>query len=67
MVIKAKKFADLYTGIKYPERKTGDADCPGYCLNKEELRSCHVQCECAYVREIIEIVQEYPRDHAAIV
>ena len=66
MVIKAKNFVDLYTGRKYSERKTGAADCLGYCLNKEELRSCQVQCECAYVREILKVIQEYPKNHAAI-
>lgn len=60
MAVKAKTFADLYTGQKYLERKTGDAECPGYCFNKEELRRCEEFCECAYVREIIDIIREHP-------
>ncbi len=61
MTLKAKTFADLYTGEKYLEDKRGEADCPRYCFIKEELRRCEELCECAYVREILEIIQKHPK------
>lgn len=59
--IRAKEFRDLYTGPVFTERATGGDDCPGYCLRKDELRSCPALCECAYVREILQIVVEWPK------
>lgn len=61
MTLQATIFSDLYTGKKYRERKTEDADCPRYCFNKDELRRCEELCECAYVREIIEIIRTHPK------
>lgn len=50
-------FADLYDGPIFTENKTGSDECPGYCLHKGELRSCPARCECAYVREILQLLQ----------
>ncbi len=61
MTLKADEFADLYTGEKYLERKTGDEDCPRLCFDKEDLRRCEELCECAYVREIIGVIREHPK------
>ena len=61
MTLKAKSFNDLYTGKKYPERKTGDEDCLRLCFDKQELRRCDELCECAYVREIIGVIREHPK------
>ncbi len=47
-------FKDLYDGPIYKERKTGTENCHEYCLNSSELRPCPEECECAYVREIIQ-------------
>ncbi len=49
-------FKDLHKGKIFEESKRGSADCPGYCLNKFNLRPCPAECECAYVREIIQII-----------
>ena len=55
IAISADAFADLYDGPIFEKRKTGTDDCPEYCLDKEELRPCPLECECAYVREIIQL------------
>ncbi|MFC1691997.1 hypothetical protein ACFL1R_00655 [Candidatus Latescibacterota bacterium] len=47
-------FNDLYNGQIFTERKTGTKNCPEYCLNSSELRPCPEECECAYVREIMQ-------------
>ena len=57
MVISVLDFKDLYTGKIYRERKTGSNECPLYCLNKDQLDRCNAFCECAFVREIIQILK----------
>ena len=58
MVIEAKHFLNLYSGKKYTERRTGEDDCPGYCLDKEQLNRCDALCECAFNREVIQIIKK---------
>jgi hypothetical protein len=55
IALSADLFADLYDGPIFKEPKTGTDECPQYCLNKDELRRCQAECECAYIREIIQL------------
>jgi hypothetical protein len=57
LAIKAKEFLSLYAGRKYNERRIGEEDCPEYCLDKEQLNRCAALCECAFNREVIEIMK----------
>ena len=54
----AYEFYDLYTGPHHPEKKALLPDCPRHCINEEYLGRCDVVCECAFVREIIQIIKE---------
>jgi len=54
-------FADLYQGEMYQDRATGTDQCPGYCLQLGNLQPCPARCECAFVREIIQILQRAER------
>ena len=56
--IQARNFFDLYDGPIFTEKLKGTRECPRYCLNKNELRSCKLKCECAFVREILQILQK---------
>lgn len=58
MVVKVRDFMNLYPGPFYTSRKTGGEECPGYCREKEQLKRCDAVCECAFVREIIQIVKD---------
>ena len=58
MTIEAKDFLSLYSGKKYTERSTGEEDCPGYCLDENQLNRCDALCECAFNREVIQIIKE---------
>jgi hypothetical protein len=58
MVIKVLGFLNLYSGPYYEEQKLGTDDCPGYCLDKNQLHRCEAFCEGAYVREICNIIRE---------
>jgi len=58
MAIEVKDFMNLFSGTRYPERKTGSEECPRYCLDKEQLDRCVAICECAFVREIIQVLRQ---------
>lgn len=62
LAIRAGEFKDLYTGPIFSERLTNTDECPEYCLHKEELRPCPAKCECAYIREIIQIIKSWTKD-----
>ena len=62
LAILVEEFEDLYDGPIYEEPKTGSDECPGYCLRKEELAPCPALCECAFVREIIQLVRGWPKN-----
>ena len=55
--VEASACRDLYRGPVFEERATGTDDCPGYCLRVDELGRCPAQCECAYVREILNAIR----------
>ena len=62
IAVPAGLFKDLYDGSIFSERKTNGENCPGYCNDREILNPCGEACECAYVREIIQIVRRWPKD-----
>jgi len=51
-------FSDLYKGPIYTERKTGGPECLGYCLHRDELKLCPAKCECAWVRELVQMINK---------
>ena len=61
LAIHAIDFRDFYAGPVFKESATGTAACPGHCLHEDDLGPCPVQCECAYVRRILQIVKTWPK------
>jgi len=61
IAVPAGMFRDLYDGPVFSERKTDTENCPGYCGDRDILDLCDQECECVYVREIIQIVQNWPK------
>ena len=59
--IAAGLFRDLYEGPVYQQRQTATEQCPEYCLREKQLQPCPAECECAYVREIIQTVRQWPK------
>ena len=57
----ASEFMDLYDGPMFSTRHTGDPGCPGYCLKPSELRACDVECECAFVRAVLDVARKWPK------
>lgn len=58
-------FEHLYDGLVYRVNKAGEPECPGYCMNKTDFSPCPVECNCAFVREILLILEQWPKDQAA--
>ena len=62
LAVNAGDFKDLYDGPVFRHRATGSEDCKGFCLKPDELGRCPAQCECAYVREILQIIKNWRKD-----
>jgi len=58
LALKVEDLSDLYAGREFTDRKAGTSECPGYCMFQNNLSPCPAQCECAYVREIIQIIKK---------
>ncbi|MFZ2198631.1 MAG: hypothetical protein WAV13_12900 [Thermodesulfovibrionales bacterium] len=61
LAIKADAFEDLYDGPMFKEKLRGTKDCGGHCLHKGDLSPCPTKCECAYVREIVQVILTWPK------
>jgi hypothetical protein len=61
LAIPAKEFQDLYHGPIFKERATGSPECTEKCLHQADLTPCPAQCECAFVREILQVVNKWPK------
>jgi hypothetical protein len=62
LAIHAGVFKDLYSGPIFDQRLTGSDICQGFCIDSVALEPCDEKCECAYVREILQIVQNWPKE-----
>jgi hypothetical protein len=58
MAVEVSTLKDLYQGPVYKERLTGTETCPGYCRDQGNLNRCEAKCECAYVRELMQVLQK---------
>lgn len=61
LALQAYLFGDLYEGPIFKSCLTGSEACPKYCLHREELQPCPAECECAYVRETIQLIKAWPK------
>ena len=58
--IQAKEFINLYTGPIFTNSLHGSEGCLGFCLNQQNLNVCSRQCEYAFIREIMQIINNWP-------
>ena len=61
VALTVRHFNGLYEGPIFSERATGSDECPGYCLYRDQLDKCSARCECAYVRNIIDLIRKWPK------
>jgi len=64
LATRAGLFKDLYFGPVFSKRRTGHPDCRGYCLKTSQLAACPAQCECAWVRRLLQILRQWPKSIA---
>jgi hypothetical protein len=57
LALPAHDFLDLSDGPAFKERKIASPDCPGFCLNADDLEPCPAACECAFVRDVLQILR----------
>ena len=58
MSIQVDAFSEMYNGPIFKNRLTGTDQCSEYCLHESNLKPCPEECECSYVREVIQIIKE---------
>lgn len=56
--VKAQCFMDLYKGPIFAKRLFGTEECSEYCLYKSNLAPCPAPCECAFMREILQVLKK---------
>lgn len=61
LAIEAGHFFDLYEGPMFEGRLRGTKECPGYCLHQSQLARCPAACECAFVRDVLQMVLSWPK------
>ncbi len=61
LAVPAENFMDLYHGPIFKERASEGPQCPGHCLHQEDLSTCPARCECNYVREILQVIRQWPK------
>jgi hypothetical protein len=64
LAIRADLLKDLYIGPIFRGRRTGQEDCQGYCLKRSELSPCPAECECAWVRSLLQVIRRWPKPAA---
>lgn len=61
LVLPALKFFELHEGPIFELRRRDANDFPSYCLFQNQIGRCLDQCECAFVRNITNIIKEWPK------
>ena len=61
LAIEAGRFVDLVAGPIYRGTLKGTEECSDYCLRLDELRPCPAHCECAYVRDVLQVVRNWKK------
>ncbi|MEN8189182.1 MAG: hypothetical protein ABFS19_05000 [Thermodesulfobacteriota bacterium] len=57
----ADDFIHLHSGPVFTRNKTEKDGCPTYCLYKEELDPCKNDCECRWVRDVLQIIRDWEK------
>ena len=61
LAVEVELFDDLYKGPRYDEPLTGTDECSELCLHTDELSPRGARCKYAFLREIIQIIKNWPK------
>lgn len=59
--VEAGEFEDFHDGPIFRERLSGTEECLEHCLRQDDLDPCKAQCECVFVRDILQTVRNWPK------
>jgi hypothetical protein len=59
--VEAGRFLDLAAGPIYRQSLRDTEECPEYCLRLDDLEPCPAHCECAYVRDLLQVVRNWKK------
>jgi hypothetical protein len=61
LAVEVMEFDDLYKGPKYDMSLFDTDECSELCLDMNNLDACGAKCKYAYVRDIIQIIKNWPK------
>ncbi len=57
-----EQFADLHEGPVFEKRPDEfPKDCPRYCYDPRSLDVCYAECECSFVRDVLQKLKNWPK------
>ncbi|WP_173201595.1 hypothetical protein [Geobacter sp. SVR] len=56
LAVCVSEFLDLFSGARCPETKALTRECPRFCLDESNLEPCNNPCQCAFVRDIMQVI-----------
>jgi len=54
-------FRDLYQGPVFEGSKKDTDSCSQYCVQEDNFQPCPIECECSFVREIMQIIHSWKK------
>ncbi|MBD3418989.1 MAG: hypothetical protein GF398_02605 [Chitinivibrionales bacterium] len=63
MAISAFEFKHMYQGPVFQGNHYHHVDCVGACKDSTNLESCPMHCECVWVREVMQIIRNWPKQN----
>ena len=61
LAIEAGEFVDMHDGPIFDQCLSGTELCEGHCGRTHDLGPCPNKCECAYVRDVLQKVKDWPK------
>jgi hypothetical protein len=61
LAIPAAAFVDLVGKPLHAPSLYGTKECEGHCLHCHDIDPCRAFCECAYVRQALQVVRRWPK------
>jgi hypothetical protein len=61
LALPASCFLDLVDRPLQRPSLYGTTACAGHCLHRSDLDPCRSICECAYVRDVLQVVRHWPK------
>ena len=59
--VSAGDFFDLHDGPVFTVRSADKPECGKHCFHHGDLKQCPVQCECAFVRNVLDVVNHWSK------